>query len=58
MAKKTKNKPKWDSNTRLAIFETPSGQSRVRYTKSTFEKSVKLGHRLKLRVPKNNKKRR
>lgn len=58
MKKKQKqNKPKWDNNTRLAIFKTPSGQSRVRYSKSTFEKSVRLGHKMTLRVPKKyNKK--
>ncbi len=59
MAKKKakKNKPKWDENTRVAIFKTKSGQSRVRYSKATFEKSVKLGHTLHLRVPKTFKKR-
>ncbi len=54
--RKRKNKPQWNDNTRIAIFKTPSGQSRVRYSKSTFEKSVKLGHKLTLRVPKKYKK--
>ena len=56
--KKTKKmKPQWNDNTRLAIFKTKSGRSRVRYSKSTFDKSVRLGHTLHLRVPKQYKKR-
>lgn len=54
---KRKNKPQWNDNTRIAIFKTKSGRSRVSYSKATFDKSVKLGHTLHLRVPKKYKKR-
>ena len=38
---KRKNKPQWNDNTRIAIFKTKSGRSRVSYSKATFDKSIK-----------------